>query len=209
MVRCALAGASRPAHPDLVDDDGPATAAWIDELERLPVGDRPAAPEVRLLDYPVQLGVRQQTRTADLMRELQLIELDTERQPSATSTPERLLAFATDLYDAFGPALEQPREELESAFAGGVAAIEQRYPLVPASRATMLIYARLMERADEFSRSGLVMSLAPDPEIYALRRWTVEEFVRQYAGLAPRSWPAVHGRLDVTSSQTAAPLETA
>jgi hypothetical protein len=47
-----------------------------------------------------------------------------------------------------------------------------------------------MEQADEFCRAGLFMNLAPDHEVYALRRWIVEEFVRQYAGLAPRPWVA-------------------
>jgi hypothetical protein len=172
-----------------VDDDlAPPAAAWIDELERLPAGERPAVPEARLIGYPVQLGVRQQNRTADLLRELQLIELDAGQHPAHTSTPARLMAFATALYDMFGPALEEPREELERAFAAGVATIEQRYPLTPGSRTAMLSYARLMEQGDEFCRTGLVMNLAPDPEVYALRRWTVEEFVRQYAGKAPRPW---------------------
>lgn len=163
-------------------------ADWIDELERMPADERPAASEVRLVDYPVLLGVRQQNRTADLMRELQLIELDAHPDAGRVSTPRQLLRLATDLYDAFGPALEEPREQLERAYAAGDATIVQCYPLVPGSRTTMLRYARLMEQADEFCRSGAVMNLAPDPEVHALRRWTVEEFVRQHAGLAPRPW---------------------
>ena len=183
-------------HPVVVDDDlPPPTADWIDDLERLPAGEQPAAPEVRLVGYPVQLGVRQQNRTADLLRELQLIELDGGQHPAHTSTPEQLITFAAALYDTFGPALEEPREELDRAFAAGVATIEQRYALTPGSRAAMLSYARLMEQGDEFCRSGLVMNLAPDPEVYALRRWTVEEFVRQYAGEAPRPWAAAYGEI--------------
>jgi hypothetical protein len=186
-----------------VDDDLPPPAAdWIDELERLPVGEQPAAPEVRLVGYPVQLGVRQQNRTADLLRELQLIELDAGQHPAHSSTPARLMTFASALYDTFGPALEEPREELDRAFAAGVATIEQRYPLTTGSRAAMLSYARLMEQGDEFCRTGLVMNLAPDPEVYALRRWTVEEFVRQYAGEAPRPWPAPHGEIPAQQSGT-------
>lgn len=185
-----------------MDDDLAPPANWIDELERLPAGEQPAVPEVRLIGYPVQLGVRQQNRTADLLRELQLIELDAGQHPAHASTPERLMAFATALYDTFGPALEQPREELERAFAAGTATIEQRYPLTPGSRAAMLSYARLMEQGDEFCRSGLVMNLAPDPEVYALRRWTVEEFVRQYVGDAPRPWAASHGEIPAQQSGT-------
>ena len=55
----------------------------------------------------------------------------------------------------------------------------------------MLTYARLMEEADAFCAAGEVISLAPDAEVYALRRWTVEEFLRQYHGAAPRPWPGI------------------
>jgi hypothetical protein len=45
-----------------------------------------------------------------------------------------------------------------------------------------------MEEADSYSREARLMALAPTPDLYALRRWTVEEFVRQYDGLPPRPW---------------------
>jgi hypothetical protein len=63
-----------------------------------------------------------------------------------------------------------------------------RYPLVAESRTVLLYYARTMEEADSYSREARLMALAPTPDLYALRRWTVEEFVRQYDGLPPRPW---------------------
>lgn len=166
------------------------SAAWIDRLEALPFREAPAVPEVRLIDYPVALGIRQQQRTADLMRECQIIELDGQVTGHLAdySTPELLSTFATAIYEQFGPELERPRADLEAAFEQGRTTIEQRYPLFPESPVAMLHYARLMEDADAFCRAGLLISLQPDPEVYALRRWTVEEFVLQFHGAAARPW---------------------
>ncbi len=166
--------------------------AWIDALEALESEDGPAVDEVRLVDFPVDLGIRQQRRTTDLMRELRLIELGSERA-DGSSTPGRLLALAEGLYSRFGPALEHPREDLERAARAGVGSIEARYRLYAQSPEAMLAYARMMEDADAFCRTGLLMNLEPDPEVYALRRWTVEEFVRQFHGQPLRPWPPVTG----------------
>ena len=103
----------------------------------------------------------------------------------------RLIAFATSMSATYGPALSAPRDELERAHEAGEQRTEVRYPLRQDSAAQMLTYARLMEEADAFCASGEVISLAPDAEVYALRRWTVEEFLRQYHGADPRPWPGL------------------
>jgi hypothetical protein len=164
---------------------------WLDDLEALPERAAPAAEEVRLLDYPVALGIRQEERTIELVRELQLIALDARADAQVSSVHAGLVAFATEMSATYGPALAAPRAELERAHEAGEQRTEVRYPLRPESAAQMLAYARLMEDADAFCAAGEVISLGPDAEVYALRRWTVEEFLRQYHGAAPRPWPGL------------------
>jgi hypothetical protein len=164
-------------------------ADWIAELEAMGSRAEPAVPEVQLFEYPVPLGIRQEQRTVDLVREFQLITLD--MTGGSGGVPHRLLDFAASVYGQYGPELVAPRAELETAYAGGVAVTTLRYPLRPTSVEQMLRYARLMEEADDFCRDGRLISLAPDDEVHALRRWIVEEFVRQYHGHAPRPWGAV------------------
>jgi hypothetical protein len=163
---------------------------WVAPLEAMGAPPTPGAPDVRLYEYPVALGVRQEERTVELVRELQLITLDSGHHPHGGGVPAPLLEFAGSLFTQYGPALASPREELEAAHAAGKSAITVTYPLRPGSLRAVLQYARLMEHADEFCRAGSMISLAPDDEVHALRRWTVEEFVRQYHGLAPRPWTA-------------------
>ena len=91
----------------------------------------------------------------------------------------------------YGPALSAPRDELERAHEAREQRTEVQYPLRQDSAAQMLTYARLMEEADAICAAGEVISLAPDAEVYALRRWTVEEFLRQYHGADPRPWPGL------------------
>lgn len=163
--------------------------AWLDALEARALPAAPLRPEVRLCDYPVSLGVRQEARTVDLMREMQLIALDAQALDRGTSVPRRLLDFAATISAEYGAALVAPRAELERAHRSGEPETEIRYPLLPESARLMLTYARLMEEADAFCSAGQLISLAPDADVYALRRWTVEEFLGQYDGAPPRPWP--------------------
>jgi len=165
--------------------------AWLDQLDALPYRAEPAAAEVRLIEYPVELGIRQQMRTADLMREFQLLSLDEKHGPGGGHTPDLLLHFAATMYESLGAELEAPRVQLDRAHAAGDPVTELRYPLTAESPAAILGYARLMEDADAFCASGLLIYVDPDPEVYALRRWTVEEFMRQFHGVEPRPWSAV------------------
>lgn len=169
-------------------------AAWIEQLAASDLRPASAVPFVRLRGYPVALGVRQQQRTLDLLRELQLMSLDREHGPESSPSTARLTAFADRMFATFGAELEAPREELERAFDAGEPHTELRYPLTAERVSGILAYARLMEEADELCRRGLLISLEPDDEVYALRRWTVEEFVRQFRGLPPRPWPGLTAR---------------
>jgi hypothetical protein len=160
-------------------------ADWIDALEARPAPEGPATSEIRLIDYPVLLAVEQQQQTADMMREFQLIILG---EPE-THVLHEVVEFAMTMWADWGEALTGPREELERAVAAGVPYTELRYPVLPDSRVSILRYARLMERADDYCRSGELISLAATPDVHALRQWLVEEFVRQHDGEAPRPWP--------------------
>jgi hypothetical protein len=157
---------------------------WIDELESRSAPDRPATAEIRLIGYPVALASRQQQQTVEMMREFQLITLG---EPE-THVLRELVDFAATMWADWGDALTGPRNELDRALAAGEEHTELRYPARVESRAEILRYARLMEQADAYCRGGELISLGASSDVYALRRWLVEEFVRQYDGEPPRPW---------------------
>jgi hypothetical protein len=161
---------------------------WIRVLEEAEAPLTPRVPEAVLLNYPVTLGAAQNERSTDLLREFQLMA-GAGGTDAAVPALARLELLAEELMAKYGPDLTEPSPELRQAIHDHVANTVLRYPLFPISRAIILDYARMMEGIDASCRDAVLMTLPPTAEMYALRRWTVEEFVRQYDGLDPRPWP--------------------
>jgi hypothetical protein len=161
---------------------------WIRVLEQADAPTEPRAPEAVLLNYPVALGAAQNERSNDLLREFQLMAAAGSHE-GASSALARLELLAEELMAKYGPDFAEPPAELLRAIRAREAATLLRYPLFPITRSIILDYARMMEGIDASCRDAAMMTLQPSPELYALRRWIVEEFVRQYDGFDPRPWP--------------------
>jgi hypothetical protein len=161
--------------------------SWIDRLERDGAPRGPAVPEAVLVGYPVALGVRYREHLAEVFRELQMVATSTG--DGAGAAPGRLVALAHEVVEAFGDLLSGPHADTERAAATGVAQVDLRYPLDGRSRGLAMQFARVMEKVDDYSRTEDLVTLQAPDDLYALRRWSVEEYVRQYDGLPPRPWP--------------------
>jgi len=141
-----------------------------------------------LVDYPIALGRRQREEVAGLLRELQLVVIGSRNPEVEMSPPMRLLALAEGITATYGAQLDPADAELDRAHAAGEDTTVLRYELLPVSRAVVLQYAVAMAEVDEFARQATLITLATPPEMLELRRWTVEELVRQYDGAPPRPW---------------------
>lgn len=163
-----------------------ATAEWIEALDRPDAPSTPAGPVAVLLGYPVLLGGAMNERTVDLLRELQLMTSDGAADTHGV-VPElrRLASYVTDIW---GDRLAEPDPKLRAALEDGRTTTELEFPMRAGMRSSVLEYARMMETIDDYCRRAALMTLAPAPDVYALRRWIVEEVVRQFDGLAPRAW---------------------
>jgi hypothetical protein len=161
---------------------------WIDALVRLDAPSHPMAEDALLVDYPVALGCRQRQEVAGLLRELQLVVIGSRHPETEMSVPLRLLALAEGITATYGAQLDPAEAEMDRAAAAGEDTTVLRYELLPVSRDVVLQYAVAMAEVDEFCRQATLITLATPPVLMELRRWTVEEFVRQYDGAAPRPW---------------------
>jgi hypothetical protein len=161
---------------------------WIDALVRPDAPGQPMAEVALLVDYPVALGTRQREEVAGLLRELQLVVIGSRNAEIEMSAPMRLLALAEGITATYGAQLDPAEAEMDRAFAAGEDTTVLRYELLPVSRAVVLQYAVAMAEVDEFCAQAALITLATSPEMLELRRWTVEEFVRQYDGAPPRPW---------------------
>jgi hypothetical protein len=161
------------------------TADWIEALDRPDAPVDPASDVAVLKGYPVALGGAMNERTVDLLRELQLMTSAGEAERAVASELRALAVYTTT---SWADRLSEPNVELRRALEAGEASADLEYPMVTGMRSSVLDYARMMETIDDYCRRAALMTLEPTAEVYALRRWTVEEFVRQYDGLAPRPW---------------------
>lgn len=162
-------------------------AALTVRADRLDPTAGPAVDTVQLVDYPVDLGLRQREWVEELVRELQIISLDPRRRDPG-SMSGGLLRLAAGASGRYSGALAAHLQQLERAAAAGRECVTLTYPVADETDRRVVEHATVMEEADRLCRTGETITTPPAPEVYALRRWTVEEFVRQYHGLGPRPW---------------------
>jgi hypothetical protein len=161
---------------------------WIAALVRSDAPSHPVSENALLVDYPVALGCRQRQDVAGLLRELQLVVIGSRQPEIEMSVPLRLLALAEGITATYGAQLDPAEAEMDRAAAAGEETTVLRYELLPVSRDVVLQYAVAMAEVDEFCRRAALITLATPPVMLELRRWTVEELVRQYDGQPPRPW---------------------
>jgi len=171
------------------------TADWIDALDRPDAPTEPAVQMAVLLDYPVALGGEMNERTVEVLRELRLMtsggspaSIGTVASPAHAADLGGIDRLAHYALDAWADDISEPSRELRRALEHGEPTTVLRYQTQPGGRSTVLDYARMMETLDDYCRRAVLMTLAPRAEVYALRRWTVEQYVAQFDGEPPQPW---------------------
>lgn len=145
---------------------------------------------VRLLDVPIELHRRTFAAISDLQRELTLIVTE----PDAGEVPVQVVEIAREFRDLLGPIIAGDRDVIDAAQAEGRAHVELRYTIstevAPVVRDVLARIPPLLGEVDRFCHeAGELLSLAPDPEQLAYRRWVFTEPVRQLDGAEPTPWP--------------------
>ena len=141
---------------------------------------------VSILGMPLEVMQRSSEHSDELLREFALI-----RGVHTDQVPARLLAVIEELRGRFGAFSEGPRQAMQDALERGDATIDLHYEVPPAVGAAARQVGDLLNEADEFCRSGDLLTLATQPEGLAFRHWYLDEFQRQIEGLPPRPWSTV------------------
>lgn len=177
-LRTGSGAAGRPEPPPVRTDPAPAPPRTA--------SDRLV--DVHLLSLPVEVYVRAEEHADELQREFTLI---LEREPDQrTGPPGRLLALVRDLHERFGGLGAEARDAVRDASEEGRASIDDlvyRVPTAVGPAASRL--DRLLAEADEYCRSGDLLTLACPPDAYAFREWFLGQFASQARGLPGVSWP--------------------
>jgi len=141
---------------------------------------------VRIVGLPLDVYARASEHNDELLREFALI-----REENSDHVPSRLLALIEELDARFGKFTEGPTLAIQAALDRGDADLDLSYEVPPEAAAAARRLGTLLDEADEFCRSGELLTLATLPESVTFRRWFLDEFVLQVNGRPPRPWSDV------------------
>ncbi len=142
---------------------------------------------VRLFGLPLRVHARAQQHTDEMTREFQLI-VEQDHQQSG-SVPRRLLQLSTMLSSRYAGFSDAQERRIHEGLAAGESQIDELTFLVPADvgdAARQL--GDILDEADEFCRTGQLLTLAATPELVAYRHWYLDNFIVQCAGAQPQPW---------------------
>lgn len=149
--------------------------------------------DVVLLQLPLDVYARAVQWQADLMREFALITIGEESEHagggSQVPIPARLLNAVGAMRGRYGALTASTAQELEEAQRRGEASADVTYTLPPEAAEELRHLGALLDEADEFCRTGDLLTLAAQSDVAAFRRWFLGEFARQLQGAEPTPWP--------------------
>ena len=137
---------------------------------------------------PIGLFLRAREHHDELVRELTLMAMRANTPQHGPQLPPRLDELVEILGRRFGATASRTDAERDAAIDRGDTTVDLRYR-VPASIATDLVALNeLIDDADEFCRTGQLLTLPRDAAIAQFGRWYNGEFLRQLQGLDPVPW---------------------
>jgi hypothetical protein len=146
---------------------------------------------VRLLGVPVDLYLEASRHTAEIVREFALISFG-ERSGVNEHVPDRLLELVTELRQRHKRSTDAIRARFEEAAQAGATAVDLELPADEAAADITERLTDLLDAADEFCRSGDLLTLASSPDVVAWRHWWRDQVLRQVReGADPTAWSPV------------------
>ena len=153
------------------------------------IGSAASTPEpshrVVLVDFPLRVAGRAYRHREALLREFAIIAFGGGEQ---ADVPKRLVEIATILDEQYAGLNQEADEALDAAASLDVEYLDIELAVPPRVKSDTLDLAPLLLEADEYCRTGGLLTLAPTDEMRTFWLWFLSEFVRQADGKASRSW---------------------
>ena len=144
---------------------------------------------VRLLRYPVELGMSTVEHVEDWMREFRLMALGRDGGTATHDVPVRLQAMVDALTRRYAAELSEPDRVRAAAAARGQATVDLVYPVTDDDGEQVVRgWQAMLAEVDEWCRTEDLLTLQRTPEQVAFQDWVCQEFVRQLRGEPPRPW---------------------
>ena len=152
-----------------------------------------ALTEVVLEGCPLDLLERARRHTESLIREFAFIA---SSGADRSSVPARLLALVDRIRARISGLNDAIEGQIDRARERGDEFIDLRVLLPGNGRELALELKRHFDEAEEFCRSGDLLTLAEPEDVRAFRTWYLDQYVAQIDGEAPvpwAQWPATAG----------------
>ncbi len=159
---------------------------WQTQLQDRPF-DPQQVPVVRLLDYPVQIGVQLDTCTQALLWEISLMALDCRSR--GTAPPQPVVIYQELMNQHLAEISAWGRQQRQLAQEQGKDRLDMEYPTNPQAYAIITYVWRCIDRLNHYAKTGQLLSVEMPPLPQALFDWVREEFFRQLEGQPPTPWP--------------------
>lgn len=143
---------------------------------------------VRLIGYPVQLGLELAEHVEDWMREFQLMGLAKREGTARYDVPHQLQEMVQFLAAQYAEELSGPDRERAAAASRGDATVDLTYRVLPVTERTVIAWQHMTIAVDQYCRSEALLTLQRTPEQVLFSDWMCGEFLRQMAGEAPMPW---------------------
>ncbi|HEV3351365.1 MAG TPA: hypothetical protein VG076_00500 [Acidimicrobiales bacterium] len=146
---------------------------------------------VRLIGVPVDLYLEATRHMGEIAREFALISFG-ERSGVNERVPAQLLELVGDLRGRFRGDTDAIRAQVEAAARDGKDTVEIELPADETAAEITERITDLLDAADEFCRSGDLLTLAAPPQVVAWRHWWRDQVVGQVReGAEPMPWTPV------------------
>jgi len=143
------------------------------------------ARRVVLVDFPIYVSGRAYRNREALLREFAIIAFWGGEQ---ADVPKRLVEIATILDERYSGLNPDAEDALEAAAKRKAEYVDLELTIPRQLRNDTVDIAPLLLEADEYCRTGGLLTLAPTEEMRTFWTWFLTEFVRQSDGAPPRSW---------------------
>lgn len=144
--------------------------------------------EVALLGLPLALFARTRQHHDELLRELTLLALAHVDQTARHPLPTRLAELVEALGRRYGTTASRADAVRDAAIERGDATVDLSYRVPSSIAADLTMLGDMLDAADEFCRSGELLTLPRDEVMVSFSHWYSDEFVRQLGGLSPSRW---------------------
>ena len=134
---------------------------------------------VRLEDLPVSSLIAVRRHLDDLLHEFHIIGSGMTTGALDVEVPRRLAALIDELNERFASQRLVSRRVVDEAAERGQETVTIEVALPTEAADAVARYAALLDEADQFCKSGALLTLALPPEMLEFRRQVFDEVLRQ------------------------------